>query len=349
MKLNTWSMDSLKVRIPLAKVKVLDESIRELVLKVSAQSGEVLESIENTKANRDEKGIKTTFSIEQRATKFDTIPYLIILINAKQLKSRYFEGITTSNVTGLYSYLMSLDVVKFSLKELLKSECTDIDFKKDFEADELDIKKAFDTMQSHATPAKDYDKGSKLFWQKDNKGLQFNKRNSTKFDSAPFLKIYSKTLDLKGKSNIFALNYLDTIPQDLWRIEYTIKNKKHLATFDIGNTFSDLLSLSQEQMGAMCDKSLKAVLEQRTRDVVKYPNEIAPKYIILVNSLIWHLDNGNQWGVIKSNLLGSLKGTNRSKKNTQLDELYKAYIRPIEGYNKHLAIDSILNQIGYTF
>jgi len=349
MSLNTWGIDSLKVRIPLARVKVIDESIREIVARVSLSSGEVLEESQNTKASRDDKGIKTTFSIEQRATKFDTIPYLIILVNAKQLGGRYFEGITTSNVTHLHSYLMRLDVVKFSLKELLKSECTDIDIKKDFEADELDIKKAFDTMQSHATPAKDYDKGSKLFWQKGNKGLQFNKRNSTKFDTAPFLKIYSKTLDLKGKSNIFALNYLDAIPQDLWRIEYTIKNKKHLATFDIGNTLSDLLSLSQAQMKGMCDKSLKAVLEQRTRDAVKYPNEIAPKYIILVNSLIWHLDNGNQWSIIKSNLLGSLEGTNRSKKSTQLDELYKAYIRPIEGYNKHLAIDSILNQIGYTF
>ena len=349
MSLNTWSIDSLKVRIPLSRVKVIDESIREIVLRVSEQSGEVLESIENTKASRDEKGIKTTFSIEQRATKFDTIPYLIILINAKQLGGRYFEGITTSNVTHLHSYLMRLNVVQFSLKELLKSECTDIDVKKDFEADELDIKKAFDTMQSHATPAKDYDKGSKLFWQKDNKGLQFNKRNSTKFDTAPFLKIYSKTLDLKGKSNIFALNYLDAIPQDLWRIEYTIKNKKHLSRFDIGNTFADLLSLSQEQMSAICDKSLKAVLEQRTRDVNEFVSEIPARHVILVNSLIWHLDNGNQWSIIKLNLLGTLKGANRSKKNTQLDELYKAYIRPIEGYNKHLAIDSILNQIGYTF
>ena len=345
----SWSIDSLKVRIPLSKVRVIDESIREIVARVSLSSGEVLESKENTKASRDDKGIKTTFSIEQRATKFDTIPYLIILINAKQLKCLYFEGIRISNVSLLHSYLMSLEVVYFSLNELLKSECTDIDFKKDFKAKELDIKKAFDTMQSHATPSKDYDKGSKLFWQKGNKGLQFNKRNSTKFDTAPFLKIYSKTLDLKGKSNIFALNYLSIIHEDLWRIEYTIKNKKHLSRFDIGNTFSDLLSLSQEQMEGMCDKSLKAVLEQRTRDVNEFESEIPARHIVLVNSLIWHLDNGNQWSIIKSNLLGSLKGTNRSKKNTQLDELYKAYIRPIEGYNKHLAIDSILNQIGYTF
>jgi len=349
LALNTWSIDSLKVRIPLSRVKVLDESIRELVLKVSERTGEVLEAQANTKVYRDEKGIKTTISIEQRATKFDTIPYLIILINAKQLGARYFEGITTNNVIHLHSYLMSLEIAQFSLKELLKSECTDIDIKKDFEAGEQEMKQALKTMQQNATPSSDYDKGAKLFWKKDNKGLQFNKRNSTKFDSAPFLKVYSKTLDLKGKSNIFALAYLDTIPSDLWRMEYTIKNKKHLSRFDIGNTLSDLLSLSQEQMNAISDKSLKAVLEQRTRDIVKLNSEIPGKDIVLVNSLIWHLDNGNQWYIIKTNLLGSLKGQKRSRKSKGLDELYSAYIKPIKGYNKHLAIDSILNQIGYTF
>ena len=349
LALNTWSIDSLKVRIPLTKVKVLDESIRELVLKVSERTGEVLEAQANTKVWKDERGIKTTISIEQRATQFDTKPYLVILINAKQLGERYFEGITTSNVIHLHSYLMSLEIAQFSIKELLKSECTDIDIKKDFQANELDMKEAFKTMQQNATPSTDYDKGSKLFWKKDNKGLQFNKRNSTKFDSAPFLKVYSKTLDLKGKSNIFALAYLDTIPLDLWRMEYTIKNKKHLSRFDIGNTLSDLLSLSQEQMKAIANKSLKAVLEQRTREVSQLDSEIPARHIVMVNSLIWHLDNGHQWSIIKRNLLGSLQGANKSKKTKQLDELYGAYIKPIKGYNKHLAIDSILNQIGYTF
>ena len=347
--LSTWSIDSLKVRIPLSRVKVLDESIRELVLKVSERTGEVLEAETNTKVWKDERGIKTTISIEQRATQFDTIPYLVVLINAKQLGERYFEGITTSNVVHLHSYLMSLEIAQFSLKELLKSECTDIDIKKDFEADELDMKEAFQVMQHNATPSKDYDKGSKLFWKKDNKGLQFNKRQSTKFESAPFLKVYSKTLDLKGKSNIFALAYLDTIPLDLWRMEYTIKNKKHLSKFDIGNSLADLLSLSQEQMSTIANKSLKAVLEQRTREVSQLDSGIPLKDIVLVNSLIWHLDNGHQWSIIKSNLLGSMKGYKRSRKGKGLDQLYSAYIKPIKGYNKHLAIDSILNQIGYTF
>ena len=118
---NTWSIDSLKIRIPLRKVNILDESINEMIARVSLSSGEVIETFENTKSSRDDKGIKTTFSIEQRATKFDTIPYLIILINAKQLGSQYFEGINTDNFIALYEYLMALRVVYFHPQALTLS------------------------------------------------------------------------------------------------------------------------------------------------------------------------------------------------------------------------------------
>ena len=90
---NCWAIDSLKIRIPLNRVQILDEGIREMVVRVSARTGEVLEEKQNTKESRDEHGIKTVYSIEKRATKFDTIEYLVVLVNAKQLKERYFEGI----------------------------------------------------------------------------------------------------------------------------------------------------------------------------------------------------------------------------------------------------------------
>jgi len=349
MQIGSWSIDSLKVRIPLSRVRILDESINEIIARVSERTGEVLESKENTKASRDEKGIKTTFSIEQRATKFDTIPYLIILVNAKQIGSQYFEGITTHNILELHKYLMSLNIAQFSLKELLRSECTDIDIKKDFEAGDERMKEVFKAMKDNATPSEDYDKGCKLFWQKDNKGLQFNKRETTKYLTAPFLKIYSKTLDLKGKSNIFAMAYLDTIPQDLWRMEYTIKNKKHLQAFEIGNTFADLLNLSQEQLEAISQKSLKAVLEKRIKPLMELADNIPAKDLIMVNMLIMLLDSGHQWSIIKKQVLGSLQGNNKSKKGKLLEDLFQDYIKPIEGYSKHQAVDDILNQIGYNF
>jgi hypothetical protein len=345
----TYSVDSLKIRIPITRVRILDESIREIVSQVSNRTGEVLEEKANTKASRDADGIKTTFSIEQRATQFDTIQYLIILVNAKQLKEQYFDGIQVGNISQLHRYLISLGVVQFSLKELLKGECTDIDFKKDFKATDDEMKEAFDLMQKNSTPSADYDKGNKLFWQRDNKGLQFNKRETTKIKTAPFLKIYSKTLDLLGKSNVFALAHFKEIPLDLWRMEFTIKNKKHLASFGHGNTLSDILSLSNEQIEEMGTSSLRAVLQERVRENSLDNDSIPPRDLILVNALILLLDNGIQWTIIKKNLLGSLTSGNRSKKNQHLDGLFNSYIRPIEHYSSALNVDSILNQIGYNF
>ena len=98
----------------------------------------------------------------------------------------------------------------------------------------------------------------------------------------------------------------------------------------------------------MSTKSLKAVLNQKTREL-KETEGIPPKDVYEVNCLIWLLDSGHQWHIIKHRLLGSLKGSNRSKKLKRMDELYEDYIRPIEGYSKHFAVDDILNQIGYTF
>ena len=346
---NPWAIDSLKIRIPLNRVAVLDESIREIVARVSTRTGEVLEEQQNRKSSRDEHGIKTEFSIEQRATKFETVTYLVILVNAKQLKERYFEGITTNTVADLHGYLMKLEVVKFSLKEFLKGECTDIDFRKDIEARDDVMKEALNHLHQNAKPSTDYDKGSKLFWQKDNKGLQFNKRATTKIKTAPFLKIYSKSLDLLHKSNIFALAHFDTIPPNLWRLEFTIKNKKHLASFNHGNTFADVLSLSTEQIEEMCTSSLKAILNGGKRTEPKETDGIPPRDVYEVNSLILHLDSGIQWHTIKERLLGSLSGSNRSKRLKRMEELYQSYIRPIERYNSHFEVDTLLKQIGYNF
>ena len=364
---NPWAVDSLKIRIPLNRVKVLDESIRGMVSKVmpateSKEQGRqfydldgvlynVLEETVNTKASRDENGIKTVFSIEQRATQHRTVQYLIILINAKQLGARYFEGITASNVLELHGYLMGLEVVVFSLKELLKGECTDIDFRKDFEAGEEQMKEALNHMHQQATPSTDYDKGSKLFWKKDNKGLQFNKRTTTKIKTAPFLKVYSKSLDLLHKSNVFALAHFDTIPQNLWRLEFTIKNKKHLDSFGIGNKLGDVLSIPADSIEAMCTKSLKAVLtpNKKLDPQVEDKTTIPPRDVFEVNGLIMLLDTGMQWHNVKQGILGRSTGSVRSKKLKRLEYLHGSYIRPIERFNSAHAVDDLLKLIGYAF
>lgn len=347
---NGWAIDSLKIRIPLKDVVIVDDTMRDIVAKVSTSTGEVLEERENKKTSRDENGIKTEFSIEQRATRFQAVKYLVVLVNAKQLKEKYFEGITVLNARYLYKYLIELNAVIFTFETFLDAECTDIDFRKDFRATEEQMKNALQHLHQHAQPSADYDKGSKLFWQKENKGLQFNKRNTTKVHTAPFVKIYSKTLDFQHKSNVFALSFFPEIPQDLWRLEFTVKNKKHLQMNGHGNTLRELLALNPEEIEQMSTKTLKAVLNRSTRpDSPLDPDLIPPRDIYEVNALIMLLDSGHQWHVIKEKLLGSLTRSNRSKRLRRMEDLYTSYIRPIERYSSAGQIDDILTQIGYTF
>lgn len=349
--MNQLSVDSLRVRVPLSRCEWVSYKVQDIIERSSKTTGEILESEQKNKERFEQFGVSTKVSIESEFNGISYLPYVVILVNAKMLKSQYLHGINGKNVKEVYSFIQDLDLVKFTFDTFLDSECTDIDIKKDLVSNDSEMKQAFEVMLKNAKPCIDFDKGVKRFWKQDNKGIQFNKRETTKYRTAPFVKIYSKTGDLKTKSNVFALEYLGEVPENLWRIEYNIKNKKHLRLLfgmEQGNKLKDILNLSQGELSQAMQTTLKAVLSKRVNDIILNDN-IPPKDLILVNSLIMHLDNGLTWEPLKKGLLGSLKGANRTKKAVQLDSLFNSYIKPIERYSNQKKIDSILTQIGYTF
>ena len=69
---NDWAIDSLKVRLPLSKVKVLNDSLSEMILYVSQSTGDILDEKERKSIPAGElsKGIKITFSKETQAGQF---------------------------------------------------------------------------------------------------------------------------------------------------------------------------------------------------------------------------------------------------------------------------------------
>jgi hypothetical protein len=115
------------------------------------------------------------------------------------------------------------------------------------------------------------------------------------------------------------------------------------------NTLGELVECSQEQFESAYQTSMRAVLNARIRKDRIQSTDISPKDIPMINAIIICLDAGSTWSVLKSNLLGSLEGSNRTKRATYLQELFDAYIKPIEAYSNHERIDSVLVQIGYTF
>jgi hypothetical protein len=142
---------------------------------------------------------------------------------------------------------------------------------------------------------------------------------------------------------------LNEVPKDTWRIEYTIKNKKHLNTLNMPNTLGELVECSQEQFESAYQTSMRAVLNARIIKESVLSNDISPKDIPTINAIIRCLDKGDTWSMLKNFMLGSLEGSNRTKRATHLQDLFDAYIKPIKAYSNHERIDSVLVQIGYTF
>ena len=345
-----WSIDSLRIRIPLSQCIVLDSELNTFQHLVSSQTGEILESKLNTKSIRTSTGISTHISITKELISWNHFElHVVMLVNSKVLKQDYFKGITKSTLKQVYQYIMDLNVVQCSFESFKQAQCTDIDTKTDISSTDSEMKATFKVLNAGSKEHKQMDRGVKSSWSKGNKMIQFNKRQNTDFLKAPFLKIYAKTLELQFNSGEFVLNHLTEIPMDTWRIEYTIKNKKHLNTLNMPNTLGELVECSQEQFESAYQTSMRAVLNARIRKDRLISTDISPKDIPMINAIIICLDNGSTWNMLKMNLLGSLEGSNRTKRANYLQDLFDSYIKPIEAYSNYERIESMLEQIGYTF
>lgn len=350
---NVITVDSLRIRIPIQQVIIEDPSFNAIVVKVLESTGEVLSTEENKMIRVINDGITARYTIEREISNGRTGAYstfIIIVINAKMLRGKYFEGITTDNIKTVYQFLMDQKVVSFSYEDLMSGNCTDVDFKNDVYANEILMMEALKVMKGNAKPNTNIDSGALLFDKKNNKGLQFNKRTTTEYLKAPYLKIYSKYWDLESKSKEFKQAHGIETSNDMWRVEYTLKNKKHLAHFGIGNTLHDVLSVPQTTLKTALDKTLRTLLHGRIK-VSREVNmdSIPPKDTVLLNALIYAMDTGKSWIMVKNQFLGSLKGSNRSKWSRTLEDLYGDYLRPISRYSAYEENDKILHAIGYTF
>jgi hypothetical protein len=346
--INTWSIDSLRLRIPMKECKIIDHDLNAMFHLINSNTGEVLETKLNSKSFRNETGISTHFHLTKEYNSNNTLEsHVVILVNAKTLKQDYFQGINKNTLRAVYNYITELQVVSFSFEAFKQAQCTDIDIKKDITCERQTMMMAFNVIKQNAKAHKEKNIG--LNAGSNEKMLSFNDRKNTNFLKAPFLKIYDKTRELVENSIDFNMHYIKELPQDLWRIEYTIKNKKHLNKLEMPNTLGALAKTSQDTFENAYQTSLMACLNKRIRQARETSQDIPPKDILLLNAITMHLDYGMTWQPLKTSLLGSLTGYNRSKKDKQLQAIYEAYIKPIERYSNYEKLDSILAQIGYTF
>jgi len=355
MSSNLISMDSCKVRIPLEQVKVLNDSLLShwIPMEVNEETGEMREAIgadfKNKAYYHNRDGISTRFAIEKQVTADQSIKeFLTIGINAKMLKQEYFKGITSNNLDKVHSYLMSLKIASFSFSAFKSAECTDVDYKKDFlceNIDELTLK-----LQILTIPTKKKGEGHERYARHDNKGIEWSSRKGTAITRAPFMKVYSKELDLKHNSTEFHSNHLQGQSIEyLTRVEFTIKNKKHFRIYEVNNTsLQALTNISQSTLNKMLQNSITKHIERAIRPR-KEEEGVTPKEQEIINLI--HLLQANRVGLneAKRGLFYNLKRKTRARREKFFEDVWMKYFSKLPQSQQVNQVENWLSEVGVQF
>jgi hypothetical protein len=252
---NTPKVDSLRIHIPFNRVKIVSNSLDKSLTTINAD-GEVIEEHIQTRKHKIKNGIGVSFAKVKFCKGSINKTYLTIGFSAKLLQHRYLEGINQKNIKDIYKYIIAQDEVQFSFDTFLDASVVDVDICMDYMI-ETSTKEVCQI--AHKLTQDKYKPIANLFNQKNNIGIEWNKRNyiGKAYKTKQYLKYYSKGMELISKSYDFYKTYLK--PQfvlegndiEKWlRIETTIKNKKHFESYgkDISTLRELLLFDDQESL-----------------------------------------------------------------------------------------------------
>ena len=343
-------IDSFKLRIPYNKVEIIDEKLEGTKITYVVETDEILKEFKDNALKFKENGISTRFAIEVMPTdnKGATKRYLTMLINAKLLKERYFEGITKDNIEVVYNELMQYNVARFSLQTFLEGFTTDTDFKTDVNCTLDEFEDMMQYFKFNARSSNQIGVGFQDFNKQTNKGIQFSNRETKQFKTNPFLKMYRKEIELKYKSKEFKDAYLKG--QDIKgisRFEYTLKNNQHYKAVGIkSNTLSHLLGLSDSVKKSILKETINIHIDSSIKKM-KVKEGMQPMEMLLHNLIVMQMKQGMSFDKITDFALSTFTDkVAKSRKKTQLNQIYNEYIKGTKRDVSTKNIDSIFSLIG---
>jgi len=353
--LGQCSIDSLKLRIELKDLYSFDSSLNENLVTLDEETLSVVEETFKRKSKYYQSGgfgFYASIVENVKVSKDRSSDCLILLINSKQLGSKYFEGITKETVPIIYDEIKRLGIMDCSASTFLYASPTDIDFKKDFSIQFDEYKEVINSCRIMTKQSTNRDKGCTVFAQKDNWGISWSVRTTKNYLSNPYTKIYHKGLefskeDCNGGSKAFKDRYLPLIDvSNIMRIETTVKNKKHLESLKIplGTfTFYDLLSLSDENKDKILAKAINSHLLPRTKSLAfKTKSKMSPTQRIYLNLLMGLINDSNF--TFKRALNLALNGIeNASTKSLNKKTLTRLYTDHLEGTDYETKSDNVEN------
>lgn len=246
-----YAIDSLNVLTP-ADLFLVNPFV-DFAVTISEESGEIIDR----KARSfmyDEQGIK----IRAGQVSLFGKDYVSIGFNSKMLQRQYFEGLHVGNFRKAFDFAknaFSFDIDYYIF--IQNSICYDVDFKFDFISGSVDFSdfcvshKGLPTVRLFRGSASNpFDKGVYT-------GVQFVNRADANL-SKPFVKIYSKAIELDNRSTLFRGNFLPYVDGNLRRFECTIRNRAHFAKFGIVNNLESLLLLNPSFILSICQSAYLA-------------------------------------------------------------------------------------------
>lgn len=347
---NIGLIDSLKIRVKLEKVKILD---KRLITDFIAYYP-TIEALDNDGNEQEQLGENM-----RRAEPFTKIingityrfyikafidankiarEYVVFQISAKMLKERYFEGITAENYQMIVNDINSFGVLYVSKSDFLQGLVSDIDICINQLIDLKSLKTAFSFILQNPNKGKlpliHQFNQSNTVKNTFNVGMDFNKREKAS-NTAPYCKIYHKGFELLSKSVTFYKSYLEPLNfkasflDNLVRYEFTIKAHKHKeylinkgfkAEF---KTFFDLVSANPKDLKLIAQSGLKHYIEPKEKSKVN--NELSPMDVMIQ----FYQENLIKLGFDEQKLLGFTyliecpvaKSRSKSKAKKLLDDL----------------------------
>jgi len=212
--------------------------------------------------------------------------YITLLLNSKHLHKNYFKGITKDTIREIYEYIMSLEVFKCDYKTFVSGRWSDLDICFDFEGTDIE----FDVLKKNilnSVKKREYWFERKL---KNNNGLwspteREPRKNST--PTKPYVKFYSKDLDFRTKSKLFAQTYLkEEDYENVLRYEVTIKNSEHKRRLGLDEykSLGDLLNRSD--LRVLCGVMFREYVEKPKRLVDTSESPTDKVLIDLINECL---------------------------------------------------------------
>lgn len=349
------ALDSFKIAIPINEVTIIDPNLGEYHAEINVETWDYDES---TRFKKDSILYKYN-GISVRASKVlrwcfireKNIEYLVILVNAKILQERYFEGITKENIKLVYDRLINVQFAKFTYDSFVEGIGSDYDFKEDLYCNSFIP--VIDQIGKKAKKYSSLNKGVQSYRKKDNQGIQFGNRGSASV-GYPFLKFYHKFIELNNKSSIFYNEYIEPQKLDienLVRVEFTIKNKEHFVKYKIQNTsLESILNLDQSTLQDIKKDILRIHLDERVNVIIpKLKLNIMDSF--LLNAISEHIKNGLSFEQMCDNWIITKTSKPYQEIKRTKDRLAKIYQAEIEGSledKKSIEMDSFFKDLGWS-